>query len=203
MVTRVRPARAGAASPRRPARRACSGPASSSRCGRAPHAAPRRPAPRPAAAFDNAFVRCRAHARSLEQPGVTIHNHVKTAGGMLCLYACTDEQVCAFAPAGAAHAQCVRPPPVRLEAAANARAGRRCPARSWRCSGPPCRTSRGAPRRRRRARRPSLSRNPRTLLYPSYTCMRYHSSCFPLPSHLFHTPLYHVPHAHPKVPRLP
>jgi len=83
-----------------------------------------------------------------------------TAGGMLCLYACTDEQVCAFAPAGAAHAQYVRPLPVRLEAAANARAGRRCPAHSWRCSGPPCRTSRGAPRRRRRARRPSLSRNP-------------------------------------------
>ena len=76
MVTRVRPARAGAASPRRPARRACSGPASSSRCGRAPHAAPRRPAPRPAAAFGNAFVRCRAPARSPEQPGVTIHNYV-------------------------------------------------------------------------------------------------------------------------------
>jgi hypothetical protein len=68
VVTRVRPARAGAASPRRPARRACSGPASSSRCGRAPHAAPRRPAPRPAAAFGNAFVRCRAPARSPEQP---------------------------------------------------------------------------------------------------------------------------------------
>lgn len=100
MVTRVRPARAGAASPRRPARRACSGPASSSRCGRAPHAAPRRPAPRPAAAFGNAFVRCRAPARSPEQPGVTIHNYVLIlqAECSVCTPALTNK--CVLSPRG-------------------------------------------------------------------------------------------------------
>ncbi len=204
MVTRVRPARAGAASPRRPARRACSGPASSSRCGRAPHAAPRRPAPRPAAAFGNAFVRCRAPARSPEQPGVTIHNYVLIlqAECSVCTPALTNK--------------CVLSPPrvLRMRSTyARFLFGWRLPRTRVLVAGVQ-RTAGGV--LGRHVARPGVHHDAAgalaaqayretraALLHPSYTCMRYHSSSFPLPSHLFHTPLYHVPHAHPKLPRLP